>query len=256
MATNEDELRRFVLGIVLYAFELRLAELEVTQNEIVLYQDDEEWWQSEVSDSLVGACAWHSRSDRLFRALDPQGRELELEHLKRLDAHLGLVSPGPDSQPSVRLYAVGLERARERIDEPQVRDSFTRVDMHLVAAVDALRTRGDDLANPVGRKVDRRGRRHAGHALVSPACEVGHDDVLVEMQLGLVEENPATRAQDAAVERAPSSAPSRDAARACGIAGRGFVVEDSEEDLGDLVRRRVEDVLIGCVSANRLRHRA
>jgi hypothetical protein len=58
--------------------------------------------------------------------------------------------------PALVLQAVDLERAGERIDEPQVADPLARVDTHLASTVERAGRRRYDLAQPIGR--DREGR--------------------------------------------------------------------------------------------------
>ena len=58
----------------------------------------------------------------------------------------------------------------------------------------------------------------------TPAGEIGHDDVVDEVQLWLVENPPAPRAVASTLEGTPEVPPSPELARACRSAGRGVTI--------------------------------
>src|SRR5260221_14504200 len=73
-----------------------------------------------------------------------------------------------------------------------MRDARGGTDPKLPAAVDALGGRREDFANPVGGKGEEGRVRYRRHALTSPTAQIGHEDVLAEMTLGLEEDSPAS----------------------------------------------------------------
>src|SRR5437870_10570796 len=85
-----------------------------------------------------------------------------------------------------------LERACDRIDQPQMRNAHACVHGHFCRAIDSRRSRRDDFADPVGRQLDGGCIRNLRHALAPPTREIGNQHVLAEMKLGLVENPPAS----------------------------------------------------------------
>ena len=95
-----------------------------------------------------------------------------------------------------------LERHRLGVDEPHVLDAVEAVDAELVTAVEMSRGRREHLADPVRREREERLiDGHFGHALASPAGEIGDEHVGAQVPLGLEEEAPAARAASAACKR-------------------------------------------------------
>ncbi len=60
--------------------------------------------------------------------------------------------------------------------------------------------RRQDFAKPIRRKTDVRNVRHPRHSLATPACDIGHDDIVAEVQLGLDQEPPTARTVLAVLE--------------------------------------------------------
>src|SRR5260221_14643637 len=87
-----------------------------------------------------------------------------------------------------------------------MRDARGGTDPKLPAAVDALGGRREDFANPVGSEGEEGRVRYRRHALTSPTAQIGHEDVLAGMTLGLVDDPPASRAIVPEVERAKDGA--------------------------------------------------
>lgn len=118
---------------------------------------------------------------------------VELDRVERRGTHQPRALVRGDEDPALGLEPLDLEHARERIDEPEMRDALTRVDTHFAPTIDASRRRGNDLARP-GRRLLERG--HVGecrYALALPAGEVGYEHSVTEMQLRLEENPPSAR---------------------------------------------------------------
>ena len=99
-------------------------------------------------------------------------------------------------------------------------DALAREHRQLLSAVDRFGGLREHLAQPIWGDGDERVRGELAHARAPPAGEIGDDDVLREMQLGRVEDQPTTG--PAARSKGPvRSLPRMLAARACGTAGRG-----------------------------------
>ena len=127
-----------------------------------------------------------------------------------------------------------------------MRDAFAGVDRALVLEVDPARRCGQDLARPVRCKWEVRCFGTVRHSLSTPAREIGDEDLVAEVQLRLGEDPPSTRAAAALAERrAELEAEERGSD---GVRRRRprVRVERPVDDFGDLVRGRVEHVLIGC----------
>ena len=132
--------------------------------------------------------------------LDPEAGQLQLDRVEGLDAHR--VGPGAhrDDRPCPVPQPQDLERPLHRVDEPGIRDTRLGVDPKLPAAVDALGGRREDFANPVRSEGEVGRIRYRGHALTPPTGQVGHQHVLAEMKLRLVEDPPASGSALAVVE--------------------------------------------------------
>ena len=140
--------------------------------------------------------------------------------------------------------AAELERALQRVDEPRVRHPRLRVDAQLPAAIDAPGGGGEHLAHPVRGEREEGLLRHGRQPLAPPAGEVGHDDLLSEVKLGLVEDPPAPGAAAALVERSPDEEP-KPGRRHRVSRGRPRAQEQlAIQDLGHLVLRGVQHVLV------------
>ncbi len=121
----------------------------------------------------------------------PPARQRERYGLERLRAHDVFPAVRREQRPACALETVGLERAREWIDEPEERDTLARVHGHLAHPVEPARRGRDHLAHEVGRQ---REPRHVGndrHALGAPSSHVGHEHVLSEVELRFHEKPPS-----------------------------------------------------------------
>ena len=67
----------------------------------------------------------------------------------------------------------------------------------------------------------------------TPAGEIGHDDVVGEVQLWFVENPPAPRAVASTLEGTPEVPPSPELARACRSAGRGVTINSPSIRISD-----------------------
>jgi hypothetical protein len=175
---------------------------------------------------------------------EPERIELELDGVERLRADSRVVAEHAYAEPIFPLEPIDLECSCEGIHEPRVVDSLARIDRHLVGAVDRLGAPRKDLAHEIGTHAEV-GGAGALESLFAPAGKVGNDDVVTEVQLGFVEENPTPRTAAATVEGTAEVHPEH--RRRSGVRrGRPRIgVERAEEHLRDHVRRSVEHVLVG-----------
>lgn len=105
---------------------------------------------------------------------------------------------------------------------------------------------GEDLADPVGDEGAEGGvGRELRHALAAPADDVGDEDVVAEVDLGLDQDPPAAGAAAALVERPVHLV--ADCADRVGVPEprTRVEIERAADDLGDLVGGSVDDVLVG-----------
>ena len=142
--------------------------------------------------------------------LEPPALEPELDRVEGFGPHDVVAAVGGGDHPVTVGQPIDLQRASERIDEPQIPEAFARVDPHLPRAVDTSGAGGDDLTHPVRCQGHERGRGDRGHPLLSPASEVRNEHVVAEVQLRLVENPPP--AGRVAIPGRPIEAVEQDAA--------------------------------------------
>ncbi|HMG57659.1 MAG TPA: hypothetical protein VK601_29365 [Kofleriaceae bacterium] len=133
-------------------------------------------------------------------------------------------------------------------------DAARSMERQLLGAVEFLGRLRQHLADPVGRHGDERRIGHHGEPLAPPAGQIGHDDVVAEVELGFVQDQPAARAAAAAHERRAKLVAEH---RPGGHRRTGGSVEQPElaaDDLGDHVLRRVDHILIRGTSLVRWLH--
>ena len=80
-------------------------------------------------------------------------------------------------------------------------NALARVDSELLGAVDALSGRYEHLANPIGRDGEVGRIRPIGYPFAAPARKVRNQNVGAEVELGLMENQPATGTVDAELKR-------------------------------------------------------
>ncbi len=111
--------------------------------------------------------------------------------------------PRADERPARALEPEDLEHPLDRVDQPCVPDALACIDGQLLGSVDGCVDGREHLADPVRRELERGCVRGLRHPLATPAREVGHEDVFVEVQLRLVEDDPAPRAAISAAREGP-----------------------------------------------------
>src|SRR5206468_9930940 len=105
--------------------------------------------------------------------------------------------------------AQDFERALGRVNEPRVRDTRAGIDPQLASAVDTLGRGREDLTNPVGSDCEECRVRHGWQSSTPPTGQVGYRHVLAEVELGLVQDPPASGASVLIVERGEDGAETR-----------------------------------------------
>src|SRR2546422_32307 len=180
-------------------------------------------------------------------SLAPPAAHVELERFERFgaDEYSPLVCGCRD--PTATDQAVDLERPCERIDEPEMSDPFARVDRHLAVAVERAGAGGERLAGPVRSLLEPGDVREFGHVLAPPARKIRDEDIVAEVQLGLVQDPPAARLPCRArrlVEGAQVHAHRRGGERV-GRGGPGARDQLAVDELGHQVLGSLDDVLVG-----------
>ena len=132
-------------------------------------------------------------------------------------------------------------------------DALAREHRQLLSAVDRFGGLREHLAQPIWGDGDERVRGELAHARAPPAGEIGDDDVLREMQLGRVEDQPTPGPAATAIERTGKVA-SEDA-RGAGVrhSGTRRRVEHAADDLTDLVRWQGLEIGVGRAGFGRSR---
>src|ERR1051325_4120026 len=135
-----------------------------------------------------------TRAARKSSGFEPPAREAELDRVKGVGADDLGAAVRAGHHPVVTFEAVDLERAEERVDDPQMLYALARIDAHLPTAIDPSGRRRDRLAHPVGRHRERGHVPHDRQTAASPPGDIGDEDVLTEVQLRLEDEPPTARA--------------------------------------------------------------
>ena len=87
------------------------------------------------------------------------------------------------------------------VDEPEVTNAGTSIDAALIGEIERPSARAQHLAGPVGGKLEPCGLWQRRHPLPPPSGEIRDEHVSAEMQLGFVEDPPASGPVRPAVER-------------------------------------------------------
>src|SRR5437016_498216 len=79
----------------------------------------------------------------------PEDGKRQLDRFERLGSHDRVLPEGIEEDPAAGVQSVDFQCFLDWIDQPRMSDAFTPVDPHLLAAVDDLKARGEDLAHPI-----------------------------------------------------------------------------------------------------------
>jgi hypothetical protein len=127
-----------------------------------------------------------------------------------------------------------------------VRDGLTCVDGELPLAIVTRGAGRDDFADPIRREGEVRRLGNGRQALAAPAGEVGHENIVSEVQLGLVEDPPAPWTTAAAVIRRPELASQDGRRHSVTWSGPGRHDELAGDDLAnDVLGQRQQIVVRG-----------
>ena len=172
----------------------------------------------------------------------PEDRELEIDRVERLDLRNRATVMRRDHPIRLAVESQDLERLRDRIDEPYVRDALAREDRQLLSAIDGGRRRREHFAHPVGPDAQKGRGRDLGDAITPPTGQVRHEHVASEVQLRLVEDEPAAGTAATSLERSAEDLSER--ARRCRVrcSRAREDVEPVTDDLADLMLRQRFDV--------------
>jgi hypothetical protein len=143
------------------------------------------------------------------------------------------------------VQAIHLEGARLGIQQPHVRHALTPTDGQLEHAILALGGRRQHHAQPVGAHAQEgRIEGQLGKGGASPPGQVGHQDVRPQVQLGLVQQDPATGSATPASERSPELRPKHRSPLRVNDTRSRLRVQHAVDHLGDQMLGRVHDVLV------------
>ncbi len=156
--------------------------------------------------------------------------------------------------PAPVVQLVHLQRLQVGVHQPEMAYPFAGVDGHLQYPVGAGGGRGEDLAYPVGRKLEPGCIGQLGHAFAPPAGEVRYQDLLAQVELGFVEDPPATRAAAASTIRVPQVTTQSGIRHGMSGCGPGVGMKAAVNDFPHLVFRQGEEVLVGGFSLGGLAH--
>jgi hypothetical protein len=130
------------------------------------------------------------------------------------------------------------------------------IDGQLLRAVGRRSGRRQNLADPVRRKLEGRRIRQVRHSFATPAGEVWDQDIAFQVELGLVQENPAA-GSTAAAHEGTVQLPGEHGGYERVLRRRPWLRHEGAVDqLRDDVLRRREDILVGCAAFRGLAHEA
>jgi hypothetical protein len=174
----------------------------------------------------------------------PNRRQIEIQRLERRHACRSRAAPGAEQlEPTTGQYE-RFERLQSRVTQPDVWHVFTRIERQLLHAVERSRGGGQDFGDPVGREVESGGVGDFWHARSAPTGQVGDEDVRAQVKLGLVENDPATRAAAATVEGIADDHPEQRCDGRVGSARAGVRVKLAANDFANNVTRQLEEVVV------------
>ena len=184
----------------------------------------------------------------------PQQAKVERDRVEGRHPGLGF-GPGPQPQPALLAAGEGVDVTHDGIDQPQVIHPVPRVTRRLHLAIARRGPWREHLADPVrydgekstGARLDRK-------SLLLPANEVGHQDLVVEVQLRLMHDVPAAR-PPAAPDEHPTQVYSQLRSHH-GVRTRRarLRIELARDDLPGHVLRQSEDVLVGRAASGGIGH--
>lgn len=151
--------------------------------------------------SRVGSAVAFSIRVPLVCDVRPQRRKLQLDFCERFRANHLIIHVRRENRPPAVLQAQHLERARKGIDQPRMRHLLAGVDGELPGAVKLGGGRREDLTHPVGREREEWGIRDRRKPGAAPPSKVRNQDVLPEVDFGLIENPPASGSASTVIER-------------------------------------------------------
>ena len=157
-----------------------------------------------------------------------------------------------DHQPFSINASECFQRPGSGIDEPDMRYAFAGIDIPFVSEVYLFRGWREDFADPIGGNCDECPIWIIGEFLLAPSGDIRNDDILFQMNFRLADDPPTARATDAVLEwrrDLPAQYRVRHDVRTY---RSGMQMEISGYDLSDLVRRRIQNVIVAGLAARLL----
>ena len=129
--------------------------------------------------------------------------------IERWNPRLAFAAEGTGDHPTALTTAEDLDGACRWIDKPQPGHALVAIDVLLAGPIDEGRGGRENLAHPVGRQGEVGHVGTGGHALATPASQVWHQNLRVQVKLGLKENDPAAWAAASPVKRTRQLPPER-----------------------------------------------
>jgi hypothetical protein len=131
----------------------------------------------------------------------PEHCQVELDGIEGLGAHPCIVFERREQQPTTVSLLHDLECAGDGVYQPNVANAGGGIEGQLAHSVEPGGGRAKDFADPIGSEREKALVPHERQPFPAPTREVGHQHVRGEMQLGPKQDEPASRAAAAALER-------------------------------------------------------
>src|SRR6478609_605706 len=174
----------------------------------------------------------------------PKTLQVELDAFKWLGAHDFVAGVGCEEHPMTGFETVGFERFERCVEQPQVWNAEASGQGELAGAVKTGGRWREGFADPVRCHGDERVAWRLRQSLATPAGDVGHDNVVREMQLWLIDDPPAAGAAVTKLHTGDERRAKRGCADGVWHRGSGTDRQLTVYDLADEVLRQSEDVLV------------
>jgi hypothetical protein len=195
------------------------------------------------------------RCRRVQLPVSPQVSQVHLCCLEGDGSDCLVATMSGKQNPVAGVEAVDLDCLCKWIYEPEMGHADSGIDGQFLGTIVAAGRRRENFAHPVRRQRDESVCWRGRHAFSAPTCEIRNQYVLVQVELGLVEDPPAAGSPAVAElkwrEQRPAERGSADGVRSSRSRTDYQLTTD---DLTDDVLGECEQVLIGRRSAGCQRH--
>jgi len=195
-----------------------------------------------------------ARGRRSYRLPPPNPLQLHRRGLEWFGIDDVITAMSCEQHPVFGLQAVDFERLGEGVEQPEVGDAGAGVDGELAGAIEAAGGGREHFTDPVGWEGEEHVLRRRWHALALPACHVGDDDLLSQVQLWLIQDPPAAGTAVAELHAGDESGAQCRIAEGMRARRARTYEQLSVDNLTHLMLGQRDDVVVRCWSPSGHRH--